>query len=92
MARHAARELAADPAFELVEEPQLSVVAFRLKSRDDAANAQLLSRVNARGRVFLSSTRLRGRLSLRICVLCFRTHRDRIDEAVADLREEAARL
>ncbi len=92
LARHAARELAADPAFELVEEPQLSVVAFRLKSRDDAANAQLLSRVNARGRVFLSSTRLRGRLSLRICVLCFRTHRDRIDEAVADLREEAARL
>jgi aromatic-L-amino-acid decarboxylase len=92
LARHAARALAADDAFELVEEPQLSVVAFRLRDRTDDDNARLLARVNARGRVFLSSTRLQGRLTLRICVLCFRTHRDRVDEAVAALRQEAARL
>ncbi len=89
LARDAARRLEADPRFELLEEPQLSVVAFRLKDRDDDANARLLERVNARGRVFLSSTRLHDRLTLRICVLCFRTHQDRLDDAISALCEEA---
>ncbi len=92
LAREAAERLGADPRFELLEQPQLSVVAFRLKDRDDDANARLLDRVNARGRVFLSSTRLHDRLTLRICVLCFRTHQDRVDDAISALREEAQRV
>ncbi len=92
LARSAATRLAADPRFEVLEEPQLSVVAFRLKDGTDADNARLLESVNARGRVFLSSTRLEGRLTLRICVLCFRTHQDRLDDAVSALIEEAGRV
>jgi len=42
--------------------------------------------------VFLSSTVIGGRYTPRICVLSFRTHQDRIDDAVTAIREEAARL
>ena len=103
LARWAAAELAATPGFELVDEPQLSVVAFRYRPRRagadtdggadaDAFNARLLRRVNARARVHLSSTRLGDRFVLRICVLSFRTHADRVAMAIEDLRNAAAEL
>jgi aromatic-L-amino-acid decarboxylase len=92
LARWAWQELVADPRFDVLDEPQLSIVAFRLRGRSDAANTELLSRVNRRGRVFLSSTVLDGRVTLRICVLSFRTHQDRVRDAVSALREEAAAL
>jgi aromatic-L-amino-acid decarboxylase len=95
LARWAYRELASDPHFELVDEPQLSVVAFRLRgpAQDaDLVAPELLARVNDRKRVFLSSTRIRGRYVLRICVLSFRTHADRVKEAVLALRQEAQTL
>jgi aromatic-L-amino-acid decarboxylase len=81
-----------DGRFLILDEPQLSVLAFRLRGEDEAAdarNAELLRRVNARRRVFLSSTRLGGRHVLRICILSFRTHEDRVRDAVQALREEA---
>ena len=95
LARWAHGELAGDARFEVEAAPQLSVVAFRLRgdgAEADARNAELLLRVNARGRVFLSSTVLRDRLTLRLCVVSFRTHHDRVRDAVVALREEAAQL
>jgi aromatic-L-amino-acid decarboxylase len=92
LARLAYDELRKDGRFEMVCEPQLSVVAFRLARGDDAANRALLDRVNAGRRVFLSSTVLDGKLTLRICVLSFRTHEDRVREAVEALRLHAAKL
>ena len=95
LARAAYEQLASDPRFVLFDEPQLSVVAFRLRapaSDADRLSAELLRRVNERRRVFLSSTRLLGRYALRICVLSFRTHEDRVQDAVAALREEAKAL
>jgi aromatic-L-amino-acid decarboxylase len=90
LAREAAALLAADGRFELLDAPpQLSIVAFRRRGWDDAAQAELLRRVNGRRRVFLSSTTMGGRFVLRICVLSFRTHRDRVLDAVTALREEA---
>jgi len=38
-----------------------------------------------RGRVQMSSTRLWGRLYMRICVLCFRSHLSDVDEALAEI-------
>jgi len=92
LARFAYDELRRDPRFEVLDEPQLSIVALRMKGRDDAANAELMRRVNARKRVFLSSTDVDGKYTLRICVLSFRTHADRVEDAVRGLREEAAAL
>lgn len=95
LARRAYDALSADPRFELLDEPQLSVVAFRLRAPEAEAERlgpELVRRVNARKRVFLSSTRVGGRYALRICVLSFRTHEDRLLDAVSALSEEAAVL
>jgi aromatic-L-amino-acid/L-tryptophan decarboxylase len=92
----AADRIRAMEGMEILAEPQLSLFAFRLAPPgvDDPAelnrlNQKLLERVNARQRVFLTATTLAGRFALRICVLSFRTHRDRMEEGLEDL--EAAR-
>jgi aromatic-L-amino-acid decarboxylase len=95
LARWAYEVLRDDPRFEVLDEPQLSVVSFRLRAEERNAerlSPELLRRVNARRRVFLSSTRIRGRYALRICVLSFRTHEDRVRDAVLALQEEAGAL
>jgi aromatic-L-amino-acid decarboxylase len=99
LAGHAAHGLAEIPGIEILAEPQLSIVAFRLvpPGRKDGAalddlNRKLLERVNGRKRVYLTGTTLRGRFAIRICVLSFRTHVERIDMALEDIRAEAAAL
>jgi len=94
LTRWAYERLLEDTRFEILDEPQLSVIAFRLKGADtegDARTEDLMRRVNAGGRVFLSSTRLDGRYVIRLCVLSFRTHLDRVKDAVEALIEEADR-
>ncbi len=96
LARWAYEQVREAPELEMVDEPQLSVVAFAVRARPgrdgNALGAELLRRVNARRRVFLSSTVIDGRYVLRICVLSFRTHRERMAEAVHAIIEEARRL
>jgi aromatic-L-amino-acid decarboxylase len=92
--------LATTPGFVLpAGEPDLSIVPFRFEPPEPTAesdiddlNARLLERINASGRVFLSSTQLERRFTLRVAVLSHRTHRDRIDEAVAIIRGAASSL
>jgi aromatic-L-amino-acid decarboxylase len=94
----AAEELRRIPGIEIVAEPQLSIVAFRLRrpGLDERAltalNRDLLARVNARARVHLTSTMLGGRFAIRICVLSFRTHADRVQEALDDLNAAISEL
>jgi aromatic-L-amino-acid decarboxylase len=85
LARHAHRRLEHSEQFELPWAPELSVVAFHHPD-----GPQILRTVNASRRVFLSSTTIRQRHTLRIAILSHRTHLDRVDEAV-DLLEKAAR-
>jgi aromatic-L-amino-acid decarboxylase len=85
LAQHAYDRLQHVEGMDLPWEPELSVVAFH-----HADGPRILQHVNASRRVFLSSTTIRGRHTLRIAVLSHRTHRDRVDEAV-DLIEKAAR-
>ena len=73
-------------------EPQLSLLAFRLvrpgldAAALDALNRRLLDAINARQRVYLTGTVAHGRFLLRICVLSFRTHADRMVTAIQDIR------
>ena len=96
LTRYAADVLRAMENMEILAEPQLSIVAFRLtrKGLSTAAtndlNRRLLARIQAHDRVFLTATSLRGVFALRICVLSFRTHRDRIDETLDLIAREAA--
>lgn len=98
LAAFATDELRRIPDLEIVAEPQLSLVAFRLAPPGvtgpelDALNRELLARVNARQRVHLSATVLERGFVLRICVLSFRTHRDRMEAGLADLRDCAREL
>jgi len=63
-----------------------------LQDGSDAANRALLENINASGRVYLSSTVLDGRFTLRVCILAHRTHRVRVDEAMEIIRKEASAL
>lgn len=98
LARHAAERLAALPHVEVSAWPELSLLAFRLRPPGlppdalDRLNQRLLSALNASQRVFLSGVWVRGVFLLRLCVLSFRTHRDRIDEALDLTADHAARL
>jgi aromatic-L-amino-acid decarboxylase len=98
LARWAHARLAAEPLFEIFDEPQLSIVALSARPPAghaldaNAFGAELLRRVNARKKVFLSSTAIDGRYLLRICVVSFRTHADRVRDAVDGLIEEAKDL
>lgn len=90
LAARAHRALADDPLLDVPWEPDLSVVAFRLRHGDDTDNQRLLERINATQRIVLSSTRIDGRFILRLCILSHRTHADRLTEAF-DIIHAAAR-
>jgi len=95
--------IAAGAPIEIVARPQLSLVAFRLSARQgepvsewNRRNGALLSAVNAKNRVHLSSTLLPTRLgnafTLRVCVLSFRTHARHIDACLEDVATATASL
>ncbi|RPJ59954.1 MAG: decarboxylase, partial [Acidobacteria bacterium] len=83
---------------EIVAEPQLTVLAFRLRlpGQDDASinrlTRRLMDEVNARRRVYLSSTVIQGRFLVRICVLSFRTHLERMQMALEDIKAAVAKV
>ena len=80
------------PAIEVVADPQLSTVAFRLRrpAGDTEAlnrlNRAFLDRINTRNRVHLTGTMLGDRFVLRICVVSFRTHQDRMEMCLEDIK------
>ena len=92
LAAWAAAELRKVAGVEIVAEPQLSLLAFRVTkaglgdAATDDLNRRVMEAVNARGRVYVTSTTVRGRFLIRICVLSFRTHLDRMQMAIEDLR------
>jgi aromatic-L-amino-acid decarboxylase len=93
LAEWAARELhGLEPVIEVMAEPQLSTVAFRLRQpgmEGDALNRlnrQFLARINARNRVHLTGTMLGDQFALRICVVSFRTHQDRMEQCLEDIK------
>jgi glutamate/tyrosine decarboxylase-like PLP-dependent enzyme len=95
LARYFHERLSEHPPFEVGPYPELSVVIFRYlpKTGDaDEFNRRLVEAVQRDGRVFLSSTILDGRFTLRCAVASFRTHLDTIDLALEVLREWARKL
>jgi glutamate/tyrosine decarboxylase-like PLP-dependent enzyme len=76
--------------FETPVEPELSVAVYRYvpKSGDpDAFNRSLRDAVLSPGRVFISTTTLGGKYTLRLACLAFRTHLSTIDTLLSSLRE-----
>jgi len=92
LARFFYEQLRDDDRFELPWEPALSVVPFRLRGAENETNHALLERINASRRVFLSSTTLSGRFTLRVCILSHRSHRDRVEECLEIVKRAASEL
>jgi aromatic-L-amino-acid decarboxylase len=89
-------ELRAIDGLEVPWASELSIVTFRAQPgswRDpEQTTAELLARINAGRRVFLSSTTIDGRFTIRACILSVFTHRARIDELVAIIRDALSEL
>ncbi len=94
LARFLAEEVRESGEFELLAEPGLSIVNFRYRPRGhseanlDQLNRQIVNRLVGSGAFFLAPTLLRGRTSMRVAIVNFRTRED-------DLRallEDASRL
>jgi aromatic-L-amino-acid decarboxylase len=98
LTRWATEELRKIPNIEILAEPQLSIVAFRIARPDldenglNALNHRFLAAINSRKRVYLTGTMLGSAFALRICVLSFRTHADRVREGMEDIRAAAAEV
>jgi glutamate/tyrosine decarboxylase-like PLP-dependent enzyme len=80
LAREAERHIRASDELELLSPATLGVVCFRYRpeGQDDtevleALNARIQDRIVESGFAMMSSTRLRGEYSLRLCILNFRT-------------------
>ena len=69
LAAAAARRVEASDSLELMAPPSLGIVCFRRRYLDDRENAGLAAALEASGIGLVSSTRLQGRLALRLCVL-----------------------
>jgi aromatic-L-amino-acid/L-tryptophan decarboxylase len=75
-----------EPGWELCAPRLFSLVCFRLEG-SDAANEELLERVNAGGEIFISHTKLDGRYILRLAIGNARTTEADVGRAWEVLRE-----
>lgn len=91
LARWAAEALRALPEIEIVAEPELSLLAFRVRAdtpaEADARGRRLIAKVNEKQRVLLTGAMVKGRFVLRMCILSFRTHADRVEMAIEDIAQ-----
>jgi aromatic-L-amino-acid decarboxylase len=83
-----ARAVDADPRFERVAPTPFSLVSFRYKGTDEQ-NRELLDRINATGKTFLSHTELNGRFVIRFAIGNLGTTQQDIDE-IWDLIQRSA--
>jgi aromatic-L-amino-acid decarboxylase len=80
-----------DERFELAAPVPLNLVCFRHKG-GDAANQTIMDRLNRSGDLFLTHTKLNGKLTLRLCVGQTNTKARHVENAWERIREEAANL
>lgn len=81
--------------FEAGPEPELSVCTYRyIPKRGEANefNKKLLEAVVNDGRIFISSTMLDGKFTLRLACLAFRTHLKTIDTLLKVLKDKVKRI
>jgi aromatic-L-amino-acid decarboxylase len=98
LAKWAADQISSIPGVEMIAKPQLSLIAFRLTkpglatAETNDLNRRFLEAINQRRRVYLSGTMVRDMFVLRICILSFRTHLERMEMGIEDIRASAAEL
>jgi glutamate/tyrosine decarboxylase-like PLP-dependent enzyme len=95
LARYFHQKISQMDGFEAGPDPDLSIVTYRYLPKNGDANEfnrRLLDAVLEDGRIFISSTMIDGNYTLRLAVLHFRTHLDRIDYLLNLLQSKAREL
>ncbi|MCE9531983.1 MAG: aminotransferase class V-fold PLP-dependent enzyme [Planctomycetes bacterium] len=93
LAAYAQARLEKADCFEIMHPRNLSIVCFRFRSTAvdetqwDRLNEALVQELRDSRRAFLSTTRIRNQVALRMCFINWRTTTGDIDEIVALLRE-----
>jgi aromatic-L-amino-acid decarboxylase len=77
-----------DARFELAAPAPLNLVCFRHKA-GDAANQAIMDRLNRSGDLFLTHTKLHGKLTLRLSVGQTHTQPRHVENAWKRIQEEA---
>jgi aromatic-L-amino-acid/L-tryptophan decarboxylase len=85
---------------ELLSPPSLGILCFRVRPRDsrlpaarlDEINEQVQANVIAAGTAMLSSTRLRGVYSLRLCIMSYQTTWDDVRSTLEAIEQQGRRL
>ena len=81
-----------NPALELIARPELSILAFAVADTGmsleerNTHTLHLQHRINARNRVNLTGTTIKGLYVIRIAISVFRTHQDRLEVLLEDLK------
>lgn len=88
MAQEFASWVRQDARFELAAPVPLNLVCFRHKG-GDAANQAIMDRLNQSGDLFLTHTKLNGRLTLRLSVGQTHTKQEHVERAWKRIREVA---
>ena len=91
LAQQFAKWVSDDDRFELAAPAPLNLVCFRLNSGDEA-NERLLEALNRSGDLYLTHTKLSGRLTLRFCVGQTNTEERHVQKAWQRIKDEALRL
>lgn len=95
LARYFHEKIQEIKGFEVLNYPDLSVVAFRyVPGRGDANrfNERLIQEIQRDGRVFLSATVIDGKYVPRVAIVVFRTHKDTIDLILEILKDKVRTL
>lgn len=92
------RRFLQEPGFECLSVPDLSVITFQyrpgraLPSEVEVFNRKLLDKIIRSKKLFLSSTLLKGRFVIRVCILSFRTHLSEVEDAFHVITSTAKEL
>ncbi|XP_077996476.1 aromatic-L-amino-acid decarboxylase-like [Glandiceps talaboti] len=96
LAKYFHSKISAMDGFVAEPAPTLSIVVFYYDTKDDKKtnefNRALQTRILQDGRAFMTSTTVRDRYHLRLCILSFRTHREHIDLCLQIIEENCNSL
>lgn len=95
LARRAGAWIDASDVLEPLSEPSLGIVCFRVRpggeawseERLEALNRAVQERIVQEGTAMMSSTRLQGRYSLRLCILNYRTRWEDVEATLRRITE-----
>ena len=95
LARYAYERLKEIDGIQVGPYPDLSIMTYRyVPKRGDANqfNLSLVQNLHKDGRVFMTSTRIRDTVVLRLAISSFRTHLDHVDQALQILEDHVKAL